>query len=282
MSWVSKYWDTIDQLYWDPSLLGLASVPKSEWQVEDALISIPKDRVRKGGSIYTRKGSTAENSERLRRLEEPLNHIFDITFGIAPDEAIQKLILHPLGFEDHGPFERLGREITSRYDGFANINTTQQDGFYVGPRSITGVELKLGSKTWPGQALKYLALMVAEEKLSGRRDQIGLLYITPHETSDATFHQLGASNNGKLAPSFLANMPQRQRNKVLSEMLERDQQHFEDALGRLCIKHISWRTLCDACKLLAENQVSETAAGQTYRNLMAGFADAIESHTVCV
>lgn len=142
MSWSDKYWDTIDQLYWDPSLLGLASIPKAEWQHGDGTIAIPSDRVRNGGSIYTRKGTAAENAERMQRLEEPLNHIFDITFGIAPDEAIQKFFLAPLGFGDPGPFLRLGREVATRYSGFANSNTTQQDAFYVGPQSLVGVELK--------------------------------------------------------------------------------------------------------------------------------------------
>ena len=124
VTWANKYWDTIDQLYWDPSLLGLASIPKTDWQLNDDLIATPQAKVRNGGSIYSRKGTAAENAERMRCLEEPLNHIFDITFGIAPDEAIQKLLASPLGFEDPGPFERLGREISTRYAGFANSHTT--------------------------------------------------------------------------------------------------------------------------------------------------------------
>lgn len=282
MTWVDKYWDSIDQLYWNPSLLGLAPVPKTELQIGDDTISIPKAKVRNGGSIYTRKGTAAENAERMRRLEEPLNHIFDITFGTAPDAAIQKLFGSPLGFDDAGPFERLGREISTKYEGFANSNTTQQDGFFVGKNSLIGVELKLGSKTWPGQALKYLALMVAEEKLSGWRDQIGLLYITPDQSGEATFSQLGADADGRLPSDFIARVPSKQINRVLGKMIEDDRALFDSAVNRLYIAHRSWKRVADDARQLANAQDAQIPAGQTYRNLMEGFAEAIASHTGCI
>ncbi len=282
MGWADKYWDTVDQFYWDPSLLGLASIPKAELQHGNGVISIPEDRVRNGGSIYTRKGTAAENAERMRRLEEPLNHIFDITFGIAPDEAIQKFFLAPLGFDDPGPFLRLGREIATRYSGFANSNTTQQDAFYVGKQSLVGVELKLGSKTWPGQALKYLALMVAEEKLTGRRDQIGLLYITPESEALATFDQLGATPPGRLPDNFIAKVRPNQINKMLSRMIERDKRHFDDAAARLVLRHQSWQTVATVAQEIADEQNIADPGRQTLANLMLGFAAAVSAHSGCV
>ena len=54
---------------------------------------------------------------------------------------------------------------------------TQQDGFFVSRKSLIGVELKLGSASSPEQIAKYMALMEWEEQLTGRRDQLGLLFV---------------------------------------------------------------------------------------------------------
>jgi hypothetical protein len=68
LSWHLKYWDTIDQLYWNPGLLGLTSIPKREWTTDGLTVSIPRTHLQNGGSIYTRKGSARENADRMRRL----------------------------------------------------------------------------------------------------------------------------------------------------------------------------------------------------------------------
>ena len=62
---------------------------------------------------------------------------------------MRELLIEPLGFEDRGPFESLGREVRDRY-GWGNKNVTQQDGLFVSPQSIVGVELKDGFRIKPG------------------------------------------------------------------------------------------------------------------------------------
>jgi hypothetical protein len=54
----------------------------------------------------------------------------------------------------------VGREIGLRYGWRKSENVTQQDGFFVSPSSLIGVELKLGSVSWAEQVAKYAALMV--------------------------------------------------------------------------------------------------------------------------
>ena len=274
MTWHRKYWDTIDQLYWDPSLLGLASIPKSEWVIDDQYISIPKTRVQRSGSVYARKGTAVENGERMRRLEEPLNHIFDIAFGIAASPIIESLLLRPFGWEDSGEFVSLGREIASRYDGFANSNTTQQDGYFVSTRTLLGVELKIDSRTWSGQVLKYLALMVAEEKLSGRRDQLGLLFITPDSSHESVFRDGGISEDGKLSQAFLQGVPDSKINRMIANMLSTDFDHFSDLSGRVSCAHISWMKFADTVFALAAQQ-DGSVGGKTTERLLEGLGLAI-------
>lgn len=282
MSWHLKYWDTIDQLYWSPGLLGLISIPKREWEVDSASVTIPYSYLQNGGSIYTRKGTARENVERMRRIEESLNHIFDITFGIAPSQTIRRLFFSPLSFDGNGPVERLGREVVARYPAMAGGNITQQDAFFVAEDALVGVELKLGSKTWPGQVLKYLALMVCEEQLTGTRSRIGLLYVTPSRDGSVVLAQAGCASDGSLPEDFFASIPQSQKNLPLERLLAEHGALFEGASRRLQVRHISWAELHEAAQALVDAETGKDAGSETHKRLMQGFVAAIDSHSGCL
>lgn len=282
MSWYRKYWDSMDQIYWDPSILGLVSISSKKWKLNDDEISIPRDQVAKGGSIYTRRGTAAENALRMQRLEEPLNHIFDITFGIAGDAVIQTLFFSPFGIEAAGRIDRLGREVMDRYPGFEGGNTTQQDALFATEDAVLGVELKLGSPTWKGQALKYLALMVAEEMHRGARGDLGLLYVTPSKDIAAISAVLGLDQNGKLPEGFIDRVPPSQISKTLGGLIERNREHFESAASRLQIRHASWRELIAEVERMASRLNDGEVGSQTLKNLLLGFVDAVEHHDGCM
>ena len=143
MKWNLKYWDIADDFYWVPNYLGLKSIGRKKWTERDGLICIPSEQVNRAGPLYTRERKAAQNVEYLRKKEEILNHMFDLTFAIAGNSVVRELLIEPLGFKDRGPFESLGREVRDRY-GWGNRNVTQQDGLFESPQSIVGVELKTG------------------------------------------------------------------------------------------------------------------------------------------
>ena len=109
MKWNSKYWDIVDDFYWVPKYLGLQSIGRKKWTERDDLICIPSERVNRSGPIYTRVGNADENVGDLRRKEEILNHMFDLTFAIAGNSVVQELLVEPLAFEDRGPSFRAFR-----------------------------------------------------------------------------------------------------------------------------------------------------------------------------
>lgn len=258
-------------------MLGLVSIPKSEWGDDPEKIVIDRSRVSNGGSLYARKGTAAQNLTRMKGLEENLNHIFDIAFGIAPCWVIERLFLRPLGMHDAGPFKRIGREVDTRYVGFSG-NPTQQDAYFVSARSLIGVELKIGAKTWPGQVLKYLALMVAEEKLKGRRDQLGLLYVTPNDEPAKVFAEAGIDPPGVLPNGFVRSVPKRQKNQFLEKLLANDSAHFEDAASRLVIRNASWKHIADDARKIATEADQAPPRDETLARLMSGFAEAVGEH----
>ena len=282
MSWCNKYWDTIDQLYWDPKLLGLFPIPRAEIASTEGCLTIPRSRVRNGGSIYARRGTAKENATRMRRLEEPLNHIFDLTFALAPSTVLARMFLRPFGFVDDGPFLRLGREVAGRYPGFGDGTTTQQDGYFVSDRSLIGVELKVASHTWPGQLLKYLALMVAEEKLTGLHEQVCLLYITPSEHPDAAYSQCGADSKGRLEAGFVGRVPKSEIKGGLAKMVETDAGHFASIAERLTVRHVGWSKIAKDASAVAAEQDTDQPGGETLHRLMSGFAEAVRTHSGCV
>ena len=277
MTWDSKYWDTLDQLYWSPGYLGLSSIPKKQLSENEEFILVPHDQVKKGGTIYTREGNAKSNSVRMKGLEETLNHIFDITFAIAPDEVVQELFHKQAGIADQGPFESIGREIRTRYE-WGNANVTQQDGLLVSSNSVLGVELKLGSKTWCEQVLKYLMIMVQEEKLGGERPDIGLLYITPNSFDEVMQHA-GAEKTGGLPESFLGDFDPAKMNATMRKILEADREALESAASRVSLSHMSWAELAAKCEALIEDLEGKSAGNQTLERLLLGFVSAVKEHS---
>lgn len=275
MSWSSKYWDAVHQFYWEPSYLGLASIPKAQWGSDPDVIQISKSLIKNGSTLYTRQGTSKENLAWLRGLEETLNHIFEITFAIAPDAVISECICRPLRIDDAGPFERLGREVAERY---VWGNVTQQDGYFISPESAVGVELKLSASTSPTQVLKYLALMVQEQKVSGGKRSLGLLYITPKSDPALLWKQCGADESGRLAEGWLSQFDVRKLNPTLRELLANYPHEFASAAREVRLGHITWRNLAGLCRTIMTRLSPVSLGDQALSRLLSGFVEAVERH----
>ena len=282
MVWHTKYWDAVEQLYWTPSHLGLRSIPRSQWGEDSNVIQFPREAVQASGSIYTRAGSSIANAERMRALEETLNHIFDITFAIAPDQMIAKLLHAAAQIQDQGPFERVGKEMKTRF-GWGEANVTQPDGFFVSPSSILSVELKLGSKTRPEQVLKYLAVTHLEECRSGRRAEVALLYITP-QSPHMIWQQAGGGENGHLPPNFISQFDPEKLNSRLKRIFLEGYDQLEALSHRLRLAHLSWHELVNGCNKVIAGLEQSRAGDETLARLLLGFVTAVQEHkgTNCV
>ncbi len=192
MTWIDKYWDIVSNLYWTPRYLGLKSISRDKWLIDGDLISIPRELIwTTNGPLYFRERKFDDLKSYLHGQEEILNHLFDLTFSIAGDDVINQVLCKPLGFDDTGPFNSIGREVGQRYGWRQQENVTQQDGFFVSPKSLVGVELKLGSTSWPEQIAKYMALMVWEEEQTERHNQVGLLFVVPENAVESHWGDVG-------------------------------------------------------------------------------------------
>ena len=277
MAWNTKYWDVVDQLYWSPKYLGLRSINKRHWEIEDGRVSVPSELVNKSGPLYTRRLRIADLIQDLHGKEEILNDVFDLTFAIAPDAVISNLFVKPHGFSDAGPFESLGREIGNRYGWGVSENVTQPDGVFVSDRTIAGVEIKLRSSTWPEQIAKYVAVMVSEEIEFHRRDQLGLLFIVP-ETAVNGHWQKCKLDGAVIDASFLEILNPKKLPKRIRELFSDERDIVADVLNRLQLSVVSWSAFREQIVGMQDRLSVADQGEQTLYRLLDGFRAQLDAH----
>ena len=169
MAWNDKYWDIISNLYWTPRYLGLKSIPRDQWHIDgDRGLDPSRTHCQhtSGPLLLPGPARSAKQSCTSTVRRKSSTYRPNLVFSIVGDEVISRLLCQPLRISDPGPFESIGREIGLQYGWRKSENVTQQDGFFVSPSSLIGVELKLGSTSWPEQIAKYVALIIWEEAFS--------------------------------------------------------------------------------------------------------------------
>ncbi len=273
--WHRKYWDIVDRFYWVPSDLGLKSIVRKGLPVSEGGVCIPLEMLGGADRIYVRDRKIHSAIERLGQQEEILNNIFDISFAIAPDEVISRLLFDPLAIRDEGPFDSIGREIWKRFGWGEYENVTSPDGFIVSGQSIVAVELKLGAKSSVNQLAKYVALLVWEEMKAGQRENLGLLYITPSGDPSRLWAK------GTEPEAFPNLMPQIQKLRLpprINTLFEDHPDRLASVLERLIIKIISWQEHIEAVSGLRESLDAKDRGEQTLRRLLDGYYSQLIEH----
>lgn len=280
MPWTDAYWDIISNLYWTPRYLGLKSIPRDKWRADGDWVSVPRETIaNSSGPLYSRVRRFDELRVYLESQEEILNHFFNLTFSIAADSIVGELLFRPLGFDEPGPIASFGREIGARYGWSAGENVTQQDGFFVGQRSIVGVELKLGSRSWPEQIAKYAALMMWEEAISGPRQNLGLIFIVPE--TDLPGHWPALGLKGPIVDhSILERFERSKLPKRIQDGFDKKPEDIRSVLDRLVLEVTSWQSLSVRISALESHLSPKLAGDQTLGRLLGGFRQQIEQAVI--
>ncbi len=272
VSWNSKYWDLITQLYWTPNYLGLNSIPKSNWEVEGEFVRIPKSSLNLNSGIYNRINTAGQNLERLWQLEEPLNHIFDITFAIAPDELIEKFFFEKIGVSSVGPFTSLGREVRQRYN-WGNGNITQQDGLFSSPNSVVGIELKLGSRSSRKQIAQYIALFCWEELYANRELDCGLLFISPNGDLESLVPELELN-----VSEWIKSAGELGLSRKILELFDGHPERIFSISRRLKIALVTWKQHFEDVMQYRADIAGNSPGEQTLKRLLDGYLAQLKSH----
>lgn len=129
--WTEEYYDITEHYFWTSKALGHMPDPNRALK------------------------SPAEVLDRLRRIEEPLNHILGIFFALVPSRFIQELYRASTGVEIDAPLRLLGRSVHSAY---GIKDATQPDFAFEGPTSFVTLEAKVAGRSSAEQLLKYAML----------------------------------------------------------------------------------------------------------------------------
>jgi hypothetical protein len=278
MTWNKKYWDIIDNLYWTPRFMGFKSINRKKWTVEGDRILIPMELIDADiGRIYYRARKIDDLKLYLHGQEEILNHLFNLVFSIAGDDILAQLFCKPLGIDDAGPFQSIGREGGARYGWRDQENVTQQDGLFVSESSLIGVELKLDSTSWPEQVAKYVALMMWEELFGGPRHNAGLLFIVPSTALANHWSKVGLTGPA-IDRTFLQSLDQTKIPARIRELFEQRPDQLNAMLDKLRLAVISWETFDARLRELEDAADRTNAPGQTLQRLLAGFRAQIQAH----
>jgi hypothetical protein len=278
VTWVRNYWDSIFHLYWAPEVLGLAPLKLMADELDSNFLKIRKSHITNGRRIRHRIKTWSEVYAKLNRDEKALNGFFDIMFSICPDYIINDWLCAPLSFVDSGRFKSFSLlEISDRF-GWGEKNVMQPDGFFTSPRTIICAELKLNAATSLGQMLKYASLLALEERLTGRREHLGLLYIVPQPRLLRLNRLIETWGAGQSWSQIKEEPHAQELNSHVRQIIEADEEHYGDVVRRLRIAAISWSELHEKATGEIARLDPKERSQQTLYRLLEGFLEQLHIH----
>lgn len=168
--------------------------------------------------------------------------------------------------------------LTTHYGSSEHDNVTTPDGFFVAQRSILALKLTLGATTSLDQVAKYLLLFALEEKLTGRRDHLSLVYVFSRAPEDTFRKQTGIAASA-FNPNTFEVLLASTRNGAVRALLEQHAYGANDCLSRLNIHCISWQALVRELTNFSERFRSGSGIGdRTLTRLIDGVITEIRRH----
>ena len=191
---------------------------------------------------------------------------------IAPDYCIEKFFAEPLGIKNCGEFQSIGREIRTRF-GYGGASVTQQDGLFVSISNVIGVELKIGAKSSPEQMLKYVSLFTDEERITGPKENLGLIYICPDPKKLSDLNEFIADRDKLIEIFRVGKLP-----KYIQEQFRVSSDHLISNARRVQITFKSWKEHYGDVARFHDRTQEKTAGDQTLRRLLAGYLAQLGEH----
>ena len=278
MSWTDKYWDLVDDYYWDLPSLGMKPLPKDLIQEHADHTLVPADLLNKnGGRLCRRIGTAKENLGALRSDEVSLNHLLNIGLACIADSVLADLVFKLVDIEASQPITNVNKDFGSRYNVIGGQNTTQHDGFYVSENASVGLEIKLMAKTSWDQIAKYAHLHLLEETHSHRKKDLGLLYLMP-TSALKDFKAKFELSGGAVADEIISRTEKQSDPKGIYKRIAAEPTRYVDVLQRMRIKGMSWAAWVDEVERAAAKVDTTSAGGETLRKILDGLSSAVRDH----
>jgi hypothetical protein len=239
--WTEEYYDILEDYAWAPDRLGHKSDP-------DHKLENPTNVV-----------------NRLRRLEEPMNHILGIFFALAPSDIVHEVFRRHAGLASEGSLKLLGHTVAAKLQ---IGDLTQPDFAFDGTNSFLTIEAKVGTnKSSLEQLLKYAALHAAAKKATPGRIH-GLLYLSS-SSQVGLFSEpfVDWSDLKRLANERLPHV----KKGTLKGMSYEQQASVLQALSELHIGHVTYSELADLIEHRTRDvtAAADEVAGRLYKGVVA-------------
>lgn len=148
---------------------------------------------------------------------------------------------------------------------------------FVSPRSIVGVELKLGTTSSVEQIAKYIAILLWEMEVSGSRNQLGLLFIVPDRALANHWEATGLGAS-QIDSGFLDRLDFKKLPKRAQELLREKASTVRWATQRLRMQVLSWDQFRNSLIAFRAGLDEQRAGDQTLVRLLKGLEAQIEQH----
>lgn len=278
LSWTDKYWDLVDDYYWDMPSLGMEPIPKDRVEKHTEHVCVPADLLNKnGGRLCRRVGTAKENLGALRSDEVALNHLLNIGLACLADSVLADLVFSPVGIKSSQPITNVNKDFGRRYNIVGGQNITQHDGFYVSENASVGLEIKLKAKSSWDQIAKYAHLHLLEESHSGHKKDLGLLYLMP-ASALRDFNAKFQIPRKAVAEAIISRAVKQPEPKGILKRIAADPARYADALERMTIIGMSWTAWVSEIGRSASFVDTTTAGGETLRKVLDGLSSAVRDH----
>jgi hypothetical protein len=239
-SWVDRYYEALDFLYWEPQHLGRAK------------------------AVNSKLNTLTKVQMHLRLMEVTLNHLIKQFFSLAPSSFRNRLFECGLTGPVSGDLLMVG----SNFDREYNLqNSTQPDFLFTTAEGTFSLEMKIDSRSSVQQVLKYALLALAVELKQGNKQMKHSLVFLAKGSFPNLWETRGAFTSVEALKQTLA--------KETHTFLNGKQKHFQELEQRyseivdsLSIGFISYESFA----ALLQNEIDLTDGGigsLVYRKLLS-------------
>jgi hypothetical protein len=116
-----------------------------------------------------------------------------------------------------------------------------------------------------------------EERVSGKRDNLGLLFIVPENVRERHLSKIGVEGPG-IDAELLTRLNRSKLPKRIRDLFENDRDSIDSVRRRVRLASVSWTWLRDRLEQIESTLDSSKPGEQTLLRLLRGLRTQIESH----
>jgi hypothetical protein len=232
-------------------------------------------RIGKKTNKDSRYAKTVDALARVKGMEQSLNHIFNIFFSLLPDSVLNEIIKNITKSFDSS--ESLAYQSQKGVDALNLGDMTQPDVFFVGEKSLVGIEMKINAKCSVEQVIKYACLFHFASLQNTKLNNFHLVLVGP-----STFQKLFSptfQNNTELQKTItLEQIPAESKKGKIN--LDPHKPKILKLIKNMSIDFINYSDFSEKLNSIVENIDKSSDYSQTIFKLINGVNEELLSRNL--